>query len=307
MGTPKRSWEGRASSKEKLTAARNGAGQTEPPCESDAAGRTAFGSGRPDAPPRTMRRHLPSNKNVHYLDRKGGTIPSVDPTHPEGKLSAKPLIIVCAGGFGRETAAAVQADDRWELLGFADDDPALRGRAVDGVSVLGSPEEAIGEAPEAHLVVCQAGPSSGLRRALVSRLRLPPERYATIVHPTAWLAGSASIGPGTVVLAGVVATSTIEIGSHVAIMPGVVITHDDIVEDYATLAAGVRLGGGVRIGSGAYLGAGALLRDGITVGAGAVVGMGAVVTRSVPPGEIWFGTPARARGVATEPARLPPA
>jgi len=222
-------------------------------------------------------------------------------------VSAKPLIIVCAGGFGRETAAAVQADDRWELLGFADDDPALRGRRVDGVPVLGSPEGAIGETPEAQVVVCQAGPSSGLRRAIVSRLQLPPARYATIVHPTAWLAGSAGIGPGTVVLAGVVATTTVEIGRHVAVMPGVVITHDDIVEDYATLAAGVRLGGGVRIGAGAYLGAGALLRDGVSVGAGAVVGMGAVVTRSVPPGETWYGTPARARGVVTAPAPLPPA
>lgn len=254
-----------------------------------------------------MRRRQPLNKNAHYLNRKGRTLPSVDPTHPEGKLSAKPLVIVCAGGFGRETAAAVQADNRWELLGFADDDPALRGRRVDGVSVLGSPEEAIGEAPEAQVVVCQAGPASALRRALVSRLQLPPECYATIVHPTAWLADSVSIGPGSVVLAGVVATSSIKIGTHVAIMPGVVITHDDIVEDYATLAAGVRLGGGVRIGSGAYLGAGALVRDGITVGAGAVVGMGAVVTRSVPPGEIWFGIPARARGVVTESAPPPPA
>jgi sugar O-acyltransferase (sialic acid O-acetyltransferase NeuD family) len=223
-------------------------------------------------------------------------------------LSAEPLIIVCAGGYGRETAAAVQADGRWELRGFADDDPALWGREIGGVAVLGSPEEAISEAPEARVAVCQARPRAPLRRDLVSRLRLPPARYATIVHPAAWLAGSTSIGTGTVVLAGVVGTDTIEIGSHVAVMPCVVIVHDAIVEDYATLAAGVRLGGGVRIGSGAYVGMGALIRDGVNVGAGAVVGMGAVVTRSVPPGEIWFGSPARAHGVVvTAPARPQPA
>ena len=174
--------------------------------------------------------------------------------------------------------------------------------------MLGSPEEAIGEAPEARVAVCQAQPRASLRRALVSRLRLPAARYATIVHPTAWLAGSTGIGPGTVILAGVVGTDAIAIGSHVAIMPGVVIAHNAILEDYATLAAGVRLGGGVRIGIGAYIGIGAVLRDRINVGAGAVVGMGAVVTRSVPPGEIWFGNPARPQGmVVTEPARPHPA
>lgn len=222
-------------------------------------------------------------------------------------MSARPLIIVCAGGFGRETAAAVLHDDRWELLGFADDDRALQGRTIDGVSVLGPPEAAIAAAPRARVAVCQARPFSELRSALPSRLRLPPDRYATIVHLAAWLADSTTVGPGTVILAGVVATSTVTIGSHVAVMPGVTIAHDAIVEDYATLAAGVQIGGGVRIGSGAYIGIGALLRDGITVGSGALVGMGAVVTRSVPAGEMWFGVPARPRGLVTEPARRRPA
>ena len=251
--------------------------------------------------------HLPSNKGIRPPYGEDGMIPSAPLVHPQGHPGASPLIIVCAGGFGRETAAAVLADGRWKLLGFADDDPARCGQTVEGVSVLGSPEAAIRSAPEARVVVCQARPLRAHRSALVSRLQLASERYATIVHPTAWVAGSARLGPGTVVLAGVIATSTIEIGSHVAVMPGVVITHDDVVEDYATLAAGVRVGGGVRIGRGAYVGAGALLRDGITVGAGAVIGMGAVVTRSVPPGEIWFGTPARARGTVTEMPSPPPA
>jgi sugar O-acyltransferase (sialic acid O-acetyltransferase NeuD family) len=201
----------------------------------------------------------------------------------------------------------VLQDDRWELLGFADDDPALHGRMVGAVAVLGSPEAAIRQAPEARVAVCQARPFSDLRSALVSRLQLPPDRYATIVHSTAWLADSATIGPGTVILAGVVASSTITIGSHVAILPGVGIAHDAIVEDYSTLGAGVQVGGSVRICSGAYIGMGALLRDGITVGSGALIGMGAVVTGSVPAGEMWFGSPARARGLVREQARRQPA
>src|SRR5947208_2102161 len=78
------------------------------------------------------------------------------PDAPESDLSAQPLIIVCAGGYGRETATAVVTDDRWELLGFADDDPALHGEEIAGVRVLGAPEIAIERAPEAHVVVSQA-------------------------------------------------------------------------------------------------------------------------------------------------------
>jgi acetyltransferase-like isoleucine patch superfamily enzyme len=95
------------------------------------------------------------------------------------------------------------------------------------------------------------------------------------------------------VLAHTTLTASVRVGSHVAIMPHVTLTHDDQIEDFVTIASGVRLGGGVRVGFGAYLGAGALVREGVSIGAGALVGMGAVVLRDVPPGEVWAGSPAR--------------
>lgn len=53
---------------------------------------------------------------------------------------------------------------------------------------------------------------------------------------------------------------------------------------------------GVTVGDGAALGAGAILVAGVTVGAGALVGAGSVVTRSVPPGSVVAGNPARSLG-----------
>lgn len=50
---------------------------------------------------------------------------------------------------------------------------------------------------------------------------------------------------------------------------------------------------GVDIGDNAWIGAGAIILPGCSVGQGAVIGAGSVVTRSVPPWEIWAGSPAR--------------
>ena len=47
-------------------------------------------------------------------------------------------------------------------------------------------------------------------------------------------------------------------------MPQVVLPHDARVDDFATLASGVRVGGACHIGEGAYVGAAACLREGIT-------------------------------------------
>jgi acetyltransferase-like isoleucine patch superfamily enzyme len=76
-------------------------------------------------------------------------------------------------------------------------------------------------------------------------------------------------------------------------MPTAVFTHDNVVEDFATFGAGVRIGGRVRVGEGAYVGSGALIREDRTIGHWALVGMGAVVTRDVPASEAWIGSPAR--------------
>ena len=48
-----------------------------------------------------------------------------------------------------------------------------------------------------------------------------------------------------------------------------------------------------RIEDGASLGSSVTVLAGVTVGAGAIVGAGSVVTKSVGPGEIWAGNPAR--------------
>ncbi|MEU0943534.1 acetyltransferase [Streptomyces canus] len=212
------------------------------------------------------------------------------------------LVIVGAGGFARETAQAVRDAGDVELLGHLDDNPALHGTDVDGVPVLGGCD-LVHDLSEARVVICVGNPRDYAARArLVRRFGLPEDRYTTVIHPTAAVSSTSEIGPGSVLLAHCVLTAAVRVGAHVAVMPHVVLTHDDVVEDYATLTAGVRLGGGVRLERGAYVGSGALVREGTRVGAWSQIGMGSAVLDDVPPGEIWVGSPARRLRAAGTPA-----
>lgn len=208
------------------------------------------------------------------------------------------LVLIGSGGFGRETAEAVRAVNSsgsaaWRLLGFVDDDPARHGLVIDGTPVMGG-RELIARLPGARFVICTGRPGNYVSRMLIAHeLGLPPQRYATIIHPSAAVSASSSVGPGSVLLAHVTLTAAVKVGAHVAVMPQVTLTHDDVIEDFVTIASGVCLGGGVRIGQAAYVGAGALIRERQTIGAYSLIGMGAVVTRDVPPREVWAGTPAR--------------
>jgi sugar O-acyltransferase (sialic acid O-acetyltransferase NeuD family) len=208
-----------------------------------------------------------------------------------------PLAIIGAGGFGRETVELVRASVAvgagYELVGIYDDDPHLHGMEVLGVPVVGPVAQAADSA-DVRLVVTIGSPVDyRARKRIVTALDLPAHRYATLIHPTAVVPGSACVGEGSVIHAHCVLTAQVEVGAHVAMMPAVVLTHDDVVGDFATLGSGAKLAGDVIVGEGVYVGAGALLREHTTVGEWSLVGMGSVVTHDIPPGQVWAGNPAR--------------
>ncbi|WP_375431145.1 NeuD/PglB/VioB family sugar acetyltransferase [uncultured Friedmanniella sp.] len=203
------------------------------------------------------------------------------------------LILIAAGGLGREVLAAVEARGQDRVLGFLDDDGAVHGTRVGGVEVRG-PIDSADRYREASFVIC-AG-SGRARAAIVERLSargIHGGRYATVLDPTVRVHSSCRVGPGSVLLAHTVLTADVSVGSHVVTMPHVTLTHDNQVGDYVTLCAQVTLGGEVRVGEKAYLGMAASVRERLTVGPRSTLGMGAVLLEDLPADQTWVGCPAR--------------
>lgn len=206
---------------------------------------------------------------------------------------AEPLVLVAASGLAREVLALLRLHPLYDVVGFVDDDPARAGTTVDGVPVLGD-VAALATRPGVQVLVC-AG-RGAVRERLVERLAalgVGSERYATVVHPGVELARGCTVGQGSILLAGTVLTAAVAVGEHVVVMPHVTLTHDDVVEDFATVCAGVHLAGRVRVGRGAYLGTGSTVREDVRIGAAATLGMGAALVADLPAGETWAGVPAR--------------
>lgn len=203
------------------------------------------------------------------------------------------LILVGASGLAREVLAMVRGSGQYDVVGLLDDDKEMAGITVDGAPVLGSIQDA-GRYAHAFFLVCME--SGTARESTVERLNvlgLRDARYATAIDPTVQFPEGCHVGRGSILLRNVTLTASVTLGSHVVAMPSVTFTHDDDVDDFATFAAGVSVGGGVRIGRGASLGMNSSVRDRTSVGAYATVGMGAAVLSNVPDGQTWVGVPAR--------------
>jgi acetyltransferase-like isoleucine patch superfamily enzyme len=86
----------------------------------------------------------------------------------------------------------------------------------------------------------------------------------------------------------------IEIGDDVIIGPGVRIissTHD-ISDPDRPFASQPLICGTVRIGSNVWIGADVVILTGVSIGKNVVVGAGSLVTRDLPDGAVYVGTPA---------------
>ncbi len=197
------------------------------------------------------------------------------------------MVIVGAGGFGREVSLAAQMClPPISVAGFLDD-RAQGPTTAEGWPILGTPDQ--GRA-EMNCVIAVGAPRT--RRLLAVRLQQFNPKFSTIDvegrrHSTV------DIAAGAMIVAGVRTTVTTLIGMHFIGNLNCTIGHDVRIGDFVTLAPLVAVSGNVQIGSGVEIGTGACIREGIRIGEGAMVGMGAVVVKDVEPNTVVIGNPAR--------------
>ena len=205
----------------------------------------------------------------------------------------KNLVIIGAGGFGREMFAtareAVGYGETFTVKGFLDGNPS----ALDGFSgypeIIGTPETY--QIEENDVFITALG-SIAARRRCAAMIEERGGRFISVIHRSASIGPNVTVGDGSLVAHNVVLTADIKVGWHSCVFHGTVIGHDTVLEDFTHVYSLVSVGGGVRIAEGASVFPGARIVPRVEIGAGATVGIGSAVVRGVPPGVTVFGVPA---------------
>lgn len=217
------------------------------------------------------------------------------------EITARPLIVVCAGGHASELASAIRdlqiAGGPVQIQGFVDDhrfESTFEGAPlIGGIDRLGAFLNL--HAEEQFWYIAAIGDNRA-RAAVVRRVEgLGASNLSawTARHVSALVGDTVQVGVGSRLGPGAIVTARVTIGDHCIVNANSSVSHDVEIASFVNVGPGAAICGGVTIGEGAYVGAGATVADGVHVGAWSVIGVGAVVSGDVPAHVTVDGSPAR--------------
>ena len=156
------------------------------------------------------------------------------------------LLVLGAGGHGAVVAEAAIEYRRWSELAFLDDE--LSNESILGLPVLGAVSHLESHLSEDTDVIVAVG-NNAKRLDLLGRLAKLSCNIATVIHPTAIVSPSASIGAGSVLCAGVIVNARATISRGAILNTACTVDHDCILGDGVHVSPGVNLAGNVTIGA----------------------------------------------------------
>ncbi|HAT4224174.1 acetyltransferase [Clostridium perfringens] len=207
----------------------------------------------------------------------------------------KNLIIIGAGGVGKETAWIVEQinsiKETYNILGFVDDNKEIWNKYINGYTVLGGLKYILENEVNFEVVIAIA--NYKVKKNIVSKLKEKKIKYATIIHPSLNIPKGVKVGQGTILYEGVIISPNVSIGNQVIVSPKSGIGHDSIIKDYVSVLWNVSISGNDLIEEGVLLGSSSTVIQGKVIGCGAIVGAGSVVVRNIKENRTVVGVPAK--------------
>lgn len=203
---------------------------------------------------------------------------------------AEEIIIIGAGGLGKEVVFLVQRLSNYQILGFIDDN-IEPGTIVCGYPILGDLKMLLERKHSINIVIAIASPQ--IRKRIVKQLESNPNYfYPTLIDPTALTGVNIILGKGNILMANTTYTADIELGDFNLVNIGSTMGHDLTMGSYNNIFPGCNISGNVSIGDANQFGTGTKIIPGIQIEDEVIAGAGAVIIRNFGSQCTVVGVPA---------------
>ncbi len=214
------------------------------------------------------------------------------------------IVVYGGGALGLEAISYLKdlqlqdpsANERHELVGIIDEGVA---RVSDAEAIYGSSlsswksEDEVHWKPGDRILIAVGEPV--VRYKLFKRLSAKKLEFFTLIHPSAYVASTATIGQGVLIAPFSFVGPFTNIGDNIVLNTYASAGHDCIIGCSSVLSPYAALNGSAKVGKAVFLGSGSIVLPSVTVGENSKVSAGCVLSRDVEANSLAAGNPVKSR------------
>lgn len=195
------------------------------------------------------------------------------------------IIIIGAGGHSKVIIDIIRELGNYNIVGIYDDNKT---GYFSGIKIIGKIAEIDNKKNEYFIIGIG---NDKIRKNIAEEYN--QLKWATLIHPKTIIAKTATIKEGSVVCAGAIIQTEVEVGKHCIINTNCSIDHESTIGDYCSICPSSTICGQVKVGESSFIGANSTIIQTIEIGKECIIGAGSVVIRNIPNNSKAVGNPAR--------------
>lgn len=199
----------------------------------------------------------------------------------------KELLIIGAGGHGKVCYSIARQMNLWDNIFFLDD--FKTGSLLD-TEIIGKINFEKYDIKYFDLFVAIG--DNNLRSRIYEDAKSFGYFIPNLIHPTAQIDSTVSIGNGNVCMPYVVINSSSKIGNCNILNTMSVVEHDCKMGNYIHLSPSTTICGSVEINSFCWLGAGSVVINNLSISENIIIGANSLVTKNLQECGTYLGSPA---------------
>ncbi|MCP4650681.1 MAG: acetyltransferase [PVC group bacterium] len=204
------------------------------------------------------------------------------------------IILVGGGGHCRACIDVIEAQFRYRIVGIVDAKEMMH-KKVLGYEIIGCEQDLpkLLDGCDNFFITVGQIKTADVRIEKFEYLKKLGAKFPVIISPSAYVADSARISEGTIVMHGAVVNAQAVVGKNSISNTGAIIEHDASIGDYCHIATGAVVNGECVIGERVFIGSNSVISNGVNVESNVVIGAGSTVIKSILESGTYVGNPAR--------------
>lgn len=192
------------------------------------------------------------------------------------------IILIGGGGHCKACIDVIEREERFLIIGILDI-PELVGTKVNGYDIIGTDHDlpAFLRTVKNYLITVGQIKSSSKRHSLYKMVKDSGADLPVVVSPYAYVAKTARIGEGTIIMHHALVNAEAQIGTNCIINSKALVEHEAIIGDFCHISTGAIINGQAKVGSHCFIGSNSIIANNVSIVSNSIISAGFPILEDV--------------------------